>query len=110
MRIWDISPGRLYRSHLLAEHREIHAIWNILTLGKKGYSGHQETLRWKGKLKALFLRHEVVIKEMERRGFRYNSQREESLATGSPVQDKYLQTPEEQREILRKKGCSCKVI
>jgi hypothetical protein len=109
LRIWDISPRILCRSHLLAEHREIHAVWNILTLGRKGYSRHPETLRWEGKLKALFLRHEAVVKEMERRGFRHNSQLDESLATGSAVQDRYLQTPEEQREILRKKGCSCKV-
>ena len=105
MRVWDILPEKLCRSHLLAEHREIHAIWNILTIGKKGYSEHPETLRWKGKLKALYLRHE----EVERRGFRHNSPLEKSLAAGFPVQDEFLETSEEQREILQKKGCSCKV-
>lgn len=35
MRIWDLSPKRLCRNHLLGEHRELHAIW---AGGKKGYS------------------------------------------------------------------------
>jgi|GEM_PF-1685357 len=46
---------------------------------------------------------------MERRGFRHNTTLEESLATGFPVQDEFLETPEEQRKILRKKGCPCRV-
>ncbi|NOT23776.1 MAG: pyrimidine dimer DNA glycosylase, partial [Nitrospiraceae bacterium] len=57
MRIWDISPKKLCRNHLLEEPRELHAIWSVLVNGKKGYSRHPETLRWKGKLKALFGRH-----------------------------------------------------
>ncbi len=36
MRIWDIPPKLLCRNHLLGEHRELHAIWSILT---------QETMR-----------------------------------------------------------------
>ncbi len=32
MRIWDIEPVRLCRAHLLGEHRELHGLWNILTL------------------------------------------------------------------------------
>ena len=31
MRVWDVSPKELCRAHLLGEHRELHAIWTILT-------------------------------------------------------------------------------
>lgn len=46
MRIWDVAPARLCRAHMLGEHREPHGVWNILTLGKTGYSAHPETVRW----------------------------------------------------------------
>jgi hypothetical protein len=49
MRIWDIPPDKLCRNHLLGEHNELHAMWNILTQGKKGYSNHPETKRWVGR-------------------------------------------------------------
>lgn len=50
MRVWDIEPRFLCRQHLLAEHRELHGLWNILTKhgGTGGYSRHPETLRWVG--------------------------------------------------------------
>lgn len=49
MRIWDIAPKFLCQKHLLGEHRELHAIWNILTIyrGQGGYSKHPETKRWR---------------------------------------------------------------
>lgn len=107
MRIWDIPPEKLCRSHLLGEHREIHAIWRILTSNKAGYSKHPETLRWVGKLKALYLRHEIVASEMEKRGFKHRSPLEKKLARGSSLQDEFVDNPRKQREILKKKGCSC---
>jgi hypothetical protein len=69
LRIWDLSPKKLCRQHLLGEHRELHAIWSILTKNKKGYSKHPEVLRWKGKLKALYLRYERLVTEMGERGY-----------------------------------------
>ena len=48
MRIWDVSPKKLCRHHLLGEHRELHAIWSVLVNGKMGYARHPETLRWRG--------------------------------------------------------------
>lgn len=109
MRIWDISPKKLCRNHLLAEHRELHAIWNILTLGKKGYSRHPETLRWKGKLMALYLRHEKEVKEMGERGYRHKSPLQKGLAKGRRGQDVYVDTVKSQKMILKKKGCDCDV-
>lgn len=107
MRVWDISPKYLCREHLLGEHREVHAIWTVLIENKKGYSRHPETLRWRGKLKALYLRHEILVKEMEKRGYRHKSPLDKKFAKGKAVQVQYLHTPRQQREILRKKPCGC---
>jgi len=109
MRIWDIEPSRLCRNHLLGEHRELHAIWNVITKDKKGYSRHPETLRWAGRLKALYMVHETLVSEMTARGFNHHSPLEKELATGSPVQDTYVDLPARQCEIIRAKGCDCKV-
>ena len=107
MRVWDIPPKNLCREHLLGEHREVHAIWTVLTENKKGYSKHPETLRWRGKLKALYNRHEILVKEMNRRGYRHNSPLDRRLAKGKAVQIEYIHTPRQQREILRQKPCGC---
>ncbi|MBN1913854.1 MAG: pyrimidine dimer DNA glycosylase [Candidatus Omnitrophica bacterium] len=107
MRIWDIPPKCLCRNHLLGEHRELHAIWSILTKNKKGYSRHPETLRWKNKLGALYLRHKKLIEEMERRGYCHKSDLDGRLARGSCRQNVFVDTPAKQKEILRKKRCGC---
>ena len=107
MRIWDIAPKRLCRQHLLGEHRELHAIWSILTHGKKGYAKHPETLRWQGRLKALFNRHEALVQEMGDRGYVHRSPLSASLATGKATQDQYVDTCERQISILKEKGCGC---
>lgn len=109
MRIWDISPNKLCRNHLLGEHRELHAIWSILTKGKKGYRHHPETLRWDGKLMALYNRHESLVSEMSLRGYKHNSSLDESLAIGQYIQDSMVNSYDEQVRILQKKGCACKV-
>jgi hypothetical protein len=109
MRIWDIPTDKLCQNHLLGEHRELHAIWSILTKNKKGYSHHPETLRWKGKLKALYIRHGQQIIEMEKRGFNHKTPLEENFATGSSVQDDFIDSLEEQIIILNTKKCKCKI-
>jgi len=109
MRIWDISPKKLCRFHLLGEHTELHAIWAILTQGKKGYAKHPETRRWRGKLKALFLRHEALVREMTTRGYKHLSPLPKELASGDRKQGEYVDAYEIQIEILRKKGCGCNV-
>jgi len=109
MRIWDLPPQELCRNHLLGEHRELHAVWAILTKGKRGYAHHPETRRWTGKLKALYLRHEELVFEMRQRGFRHQSPLEESLATGEERQGKFVDSLQQQRLILRRKNCGCRV-
>lgn len=107
MRIWDISPARLCRSHLLGEHRELHAIWSILTENKKGYSSHPEVLRWKGKLNALYLRHEQLVSEMAKRGYIHKSPLDIELAEGAGKQNSFVDSYEEQINRLRAKKCKC---
>ncbi|MBP8591239.1 pyrimidine dimer DNA glycosylase [Candidatus Shapirobacteria bacterium] len=94
---------------MLAEHRELHAIWNILTKhkGKGGYSHHPETLRWKGKLRALYKRHQNLVAEFKKRDYHHQSPLEKKLAKGKGKQDVFLNTLEEQKEILKNKPCEC---
>jgi len=109
MRIWDLPPEVLCRNHLLGEHRELHAIWSILTNNKKGYSRHPEVIRWGGRLKALYLRHQILVAEMGNRGFRHNSPLLKKLATGKAKQDLQVDSYEDQIRNLKGKECGCKV-
>lgn len=109
MRIWDLPPEILCRKHLLGEHRELHALWTIITQNKKGYSKHPETLRWVGKLKALYIRHNLLVKEMMNRGYKHHSSLDVRLATGKKMQTEFVHTPKEQIEILKNKKCDCKL-
>jgi len=107
MRIWDISPSQLCRKHLLGEHRELHAIWTILTKDKKGYRKHPETKRWEGKLAALYNRHDEEVKEMIKRNYAHHSPLDKTLASGNSTQDIIINTIVEQISLLKNKGCAC---
>src|ERR1039458_5304615 len=110
MRIWDIPPAKLCRNHLLGEHNELHALLNILTQGKKGYSNHPETKRWKGKLEAPFKVREEIVQEMIARGYNHKSPLDETLAKGSRIQTSFVNPIARQAEILLQRGCDCSVI
>lgn len=107
MRIWDVSPSILCRQHLLGEHRELHALWTILTENKRGYANHPETKRWVGKLKALYSRHDRLVEEMKTRGYNHNSPLDIKLAVGSAEQKSFLHTIEKQKKLLKEKPCLC---
>ena len=109
MRIWDLEPKHLCRQHLLGEHRELHAVWSILINGKKGYRRHPEVIRWDGALWALYARHERLVREMERRGYRHASPLDRRRATGARRPGGYVDPPDRQRELLRSRGCACRV-
>jgi hypothetical protein len=104
---WDLDPKILCRNHLLGEHNEIHSIWTILTENRKGYSRHPETQRWAGCLAALYRRHSAIAEEMERRGYRHTSFLDKEYATGRNTQVKFVNTIDEQRALIRQKGCPC---
>jgi len=109
MRVWDIHPKHLCHKHLLAEHRELHGLWNIITKHKckGGYSRHPETLRWRGKQKALYIRHEELVKEFLRRGYTHHTPLDKKLATGLGSQKIFINTIREQKVILKNKPCQC---
>lgn len=109
MRIWDLPVEKLCKNHLLGEHRELHAIWNIISQDKKGYSKHPETKRWKGKLKALYFRHEELVTEMKKRGYNHNSPLDTRLAVGKETQDECVDSIDTQIKILKNKMCKCEL-
>jgi len=102
MRIWDVNPGYLDRKRLLGEHRELHGLFNVISLGKKGYSRHPETLRWVGRLPALCLRHQILVAEIELRGYQHHSPL--PVAKDEPVwPDVWINTTVEQFDLLADK-------
>lgn len=107
MRIWDVDPALLCRAHLLGEHRELHAAWNVITLDRVGYARHPEVVRWRGRLAALYARHEALVAEMARRGYRHASPLDRALATGTRRQRTFVDPPDRQLELLAAKGCEC---
>jgi len=107
VRIWDVDPALLCRAHLLGEHRELHAAWNVITLERAGYSRHPEVVRWRGRLAALYRRHQSLVAEMAGRGYCHASPLDPALATGATRQDIFVDPPERQLELLAAKGCEC---
>ena len=87
----------------------MHAVWAIITGNKKGYSKHPETLRWKGKLRSLYARHERLVKEMRRRGYNHKSKLPVRLAKGIKRQNDYIDSIKGQISILKRKRCGCRV-
>ena len=107
MRIWDVDVQVLCDRHLLGEHRELHAIWTVLTEGKRGYARHPETLRWRGRLAALYARHEAQTAEMARRGFRHASPLDPAQATGDTTQTESVTPLDAQLARLAQLSCGC---
>ena len=84
-------------------------MWTVITQKKKGYSMHPETIRWRGKLSAMYLRHEELVKEMVHRGYNHKSPLDKRKATGKSIQDVFIDTRIEQVKILKNKKCNCKL-
>jgi hypothetical protein len=109
MRIWDLPPKILCRNHLLGEHNELHAVWTVITGQRKGYSHHPEVMRWRGRLRALYFMHDRIVAEMTRRGWNHRSPLDRRKARGSARQAVLVDSLRGQRQILRAKGCKCRV-
>jgi len=69
MRIWFVPVEELDDRHLLGEHLELHIMANALIKGGGGWYNHPATQFFKGKLGALYRRHEEQVAEMHRRGW-----------------------------------------
>jgi len=68
-----------------------------------------ETIRWKGKLRSLYTRHQKLVKEMRKRGYEHNSPLPKELAKGASKQKDYVNSYKEQILILKAKNCSCRL-
>lgn len=70
MRMWMLPPAGMCRKHLLGEHVELHMLLGSLRRGKniEGFlsGGLVDPQR-------IFFRHEELVAEMTRRGFKHNS-------------------------------------
>ncbi|MHB9037281.1 MAG: pyrimidine dimer DNA glycosylase/endonuclease V [Armatimonadota bacterium] len=69
MRIWFVPVTELDDRHLLGEHLELHVIANELISPGGGWRNHPAVKLFRGKLGALYRRHEEEVAEMRRRGF-----------------------------------------
>ena len=112
MRVWDLPVDMLCTRHLQGEHNEIHTMWNVITLGRKGWAKHPETMRWRGRLGALKARHDAVVTELQRRG-RFNHKTALDLhfvEVDGPetwIQDRLIESVDSQIANIRAKGCKC---
>ncbi len=69
MRIWFVPVSELDDRHLLGEHVELHVMANALVRGGGGWYNHPATKIFRGKMGALYRRHEEQVAGMVRRGF-----------------------------------------
>lgn len=69
LRIWFVPVEELDDRHLLGEHMELHTMASVLIRGGGGWYNHPATQMFKGKLGALYRRHEEEVFEMRRRGW-----------------------------------------
>ena len=78
MRMWMVDPRIMCRQHLLGEHVEIHMFIGAISRGKS-VKGYLE----KGFLEVhnMYARHEELVEEMKRRGYRHCSDVEEKWRT-----------------------------
>src|SRR5262249_5911799 len=95
-------PGYLNRQSLLGEHRALHGVRAILFPGRQGYSRHPETLRWVGCLSGLAQRHEIVVAEMELRGYVHRTPAPE-LGRRPRWPSVYVTPPADQIALLKAK-------
>jgi hypothetical protein len=78
MRMWMVNPKIMCRQHLLGEHAEIHMFIGTINR-EKSVEGYLQ----KGLLEVhnLFSRHNELVEEMKRRGYKHQSEVEEEWRT-----------------------------
>jgi hypothetical protein len=58
-------------------------------------------------LRALYWRHEKLVKEMKRRGWQHHSPLDKRLARGRATPLRLVDSLSRQRQLLVKKECDC---
>lgn len=109
MRIWheDLVP-HLCRQHLLAVWREGLGCYNVVTSDKQGYRNHPATKEWLHAPLALWNYLRLVRREMLERGYNPKPMPPKPPYTPSEYRKEW-QTREEQIDVLKTKGCDCKI-
>ena len=107
-RIWDIPVYLICDKHLLAEHHELHSIWNAITTGTDCYASPEEVDRWRGCLRGLVMRHGEEAAELEKRGYEHQSWLPLHRVRLGSFSPKKLITPyQRQAQLLARKNCGC---
>ncbi len=103
MRIWDIDPGYLGRGHLLAEHRELHALVAVMDRALPGFENQPELVRWRYFRPALIARHQALVLEMALRDLGHHSPLKPEPPTAGALSwpDAFVTAPGEQFALLR---------
>jgi len=82
MRMWNVDPKIMCRKHLLGEHVELHMTVGTINKGRsvKGYlvGGFMD-------LSLVNIRHQQLVQEMSRRGYKHNSPLSDISLTGGNV-------------------------
>lgn len=75
MRMWAAPVDLMCRSHLLAEHRELHMIHGTMVSGKGPSGQYIEGLTRHGALDPsnIYTRHDALVEEIEKRGYKHNT-------------------------------------
>ena len=107
MRIWhEKLISNLCQKHLCAMWREGLGCFKILTENKNGYRTHPAVIEFEDNQLELKNRLYLVRKEMLSRGYNPKDLPDAQMKFGVV---KEWQTLEQQVEILKAKGCKCKL-
>lgn len=85
MRMWMVDPRLMCRKHLLGEHVELHMLAGSLRRGTSVRGFLENKLI---EIHNMQRRHEELVREMERRGFRHASPLEQIARRGGRVDRK----------------------
>jgi len=107
MRIWheQLIPN-LCVKHLVAVWREGLGAYKIITENKKGYRNHPATQEFINCPELLWERLKLIRQEAVKRGYNFK-ELPKKVEFGGEI--KPWQTLQEQIEVLKAKGCQCKV-
>lgn len=110
MRIWheQLIP-KLCQKHLCAMWREGLGCYKIITENKKGYRNHPAVKEFENGVDSLWDRLNTVRNEMIDRGYHPKIMPKLPIIHFFVRNVKPWQTLEQQVEILKAKGCKCKI-
>jgi Pyrimidine dimer DNA glycosylase len=108
MRVWDTDERYMCYEHLNGMHHEIHTIYSVIANNLDGYANHPEVKRWRGHLWALFLKHNRVVAELNRR-WEYHHDSFLALVYDCPNYPALITSIPDQLRLLETKDCDCQL-